>query len=183
MGLPHFLPKAVRVGGVAAKQAAPRAAERRGAAVAELAAALDQLGAEAATYARACGCRNHLAASVLNLCEAGGAVSAKSAAWQPATVDGDHPGDAVADGSRAMAVWRPDPGMPMNECRHKCRGGESRQPKPVPASKCCSRELLYDHGIARIRVLGSHCKAEAGPFNRDRNDRQPRFHDALPAAG
>ncbi|HXY65475.1 MAG TPA: hypothetical protein VEI45_14255 [Mycobacterium sp.] len=44
-----------------------------------------------------------LAASVLNLCEAGGAVSAKSAAWQPARVDGDHPGDAV---EMAHAVWQ-----------------------------------------------------------------------------
>jgi hypothetical protein len=58
----------------------------------------------------------------------------------------------------------------MNECRRKRRGGERRQPEPVPASKCGSRELLYDHGIARIRVLGSHSKAEAGPSNRDRND-------------
>jgi hypothetical protein len=121
VGILCFLPSPVRVGGVAARQAALRAAGLRGAALIELAAALDQPAAEAVMYAGLCGAETIFTALVLNL-------------------------------------------------RDTASGGGSRQPGPVPASECRSRELSYGRGIARIRVLGSHSKAKAGPFNRDRND-------------
>jgi hypothetical protein len=63
-----FLPSAVRVGGVAARQAAPRAARLRGAALIGLATALDQPAAEAVIYARAyVDAETILTALVLNL--------------------------------------------------------------------------------------------------------------------
>ena len=110
VGITRFLPLAVRVGGVAARQAAPRAARLRGAALIGLATALDRPEGEAVIYARA-------------------------------YVDAETIG-----------------------------AGGSCQPGPVPASECRSRELSDGRGIARIRVLGSHSKAKAGPSNRDRND-------------
>jgi hypothetical protein len=63
-----FPPSAVRVGGVAARQAAPRAARLRGAALTELAMELDQPEAEAVMYARAyVDAETILTALVLNL--------------------------------------------------------------------------------------------------------------------
>ena len=53
VGITRFLPLAVRVGGVAARQAAPRAARLRGAALIGLATALDRPEGEAVIYARA----------------------------------------------------------------------------------------------------------------------------------